>query len=260
MSDPVAEWLDHLRGRNYAGNTIDTYARTLRTIPDAATADRARVEEWWESRRTLSPATRANELAALRSFIKWLIRFDRRDDDPTIRLDAPRLPRGLPHPLSRADLLHLLEVLPADLRRCLCLGAYAGLRISEAAALTWRDVDREFNRVHVTGKGAKDRLVGLHPLLLDNLLPDTGGNVVTAGGVTYRADTLQRKINRAIQGAGVEATYHSARHRFGTVALAGTSNLLAVSRAMGHSKPETTAIYAAATDSDLDLIAAAAVR
>lgn len=33
-----------------------------------------------------------------------------------------------------------------------------------------------------------------------------------------------------------------------------------VSRALGHSSPATTAIYAATTDSDLDLIAEAAAR
>jgi len=256
----VPDWLDSLEARNLSPNTIATYARTMRTFPDADGADVDRAEAWWQSRRALSPATRCNELAAVRAFYRWQIRHDVRPDDPTRLIDAPKLPRGIPHPLSRVDLAHLLNTLGDDMRRAVALGAYAGLRVSEAASLDWREVDREFNRLRVSGKGAKERLVGLHPLLLDHLLPDTGGNVVTAGESVYSAGTLQRKVNRAIKDAGVQATYHAARHRFGTVALAGTDNLLAVSRAMGHSKPETTAIYAAATDSDLDLIAAAAVR
>ena len=44
------------------------------------------------------------------------------------------------------------------------------------------------------------------------------------------------------------------------VALAATGNLLAVSRAMGHASPATTAIYAATSDSDLDVIADAVTR
>ena len=47
---------------------------------------------------------------------------------------------------------------------------------------------------------------------------------------------------------------------FGTVALAATGNLLAVSRAMGHASPATTAIYAATSDADLDVIADAVTR
>ena len=97
-------------------------------------------------------------------------------------------------------------------------------------------------------------------LLLDELLPDTGGNVVTAGGAPYTAGTLQRRVNRAIRAAGVDCTYHQLRHRFGTVALAATGNLLAVSRAMGHASPATTAIYAATSDADLDVIADAVTR
>lgn len=261
MDEPLsAEWLAHLRGRNLAANTLATYARTLRTFPDIATANRDEVEAWWESRADLAPSTRRNELAAVRGFYGWMLRFDHREDDPSRRIDAPQMPRRLPRPLSRADLITLIDALGGELRRAIVLGAYAGLRVSETAALDWSDIDLEFRRIRVHGKGAKDRLVGLNPLLMDYLLPDTGGNVVRAGGQPYSAATLQRKVNRAIRAVGVDATYHNTRHRFGTVALAGTSNLLAVSRAMGHSKPETTAIYAAASDSDLDLIAAAVMR
>ena len=130
----------------------------------------------------------------------------------------------------------------------------------EVAALDWNAIDLEANRIYVDGKGQKKRLVGLSPILRDSLLPNAGGNVVTAGGAVYTASTLQRKVNRAIRAAGVDATFHQIRHRFGTVALASTSNLLAVSRAMGHESPATTAIYAAASDTDLDLIAEAVSR
>lgn len=110
------------------------------------------------------------------------------------------------------------------------------------------------------GALATCRVVGLGALLLDSLLPDTGGNIVTAGGKPYSAAVLHRKVNRAISAAGVDATFHQLRHRFGTMALAGSGNLLAVSRAIGHASPATTAIYAATSDAELDVIADAVVR
>lgn len=260
-TDLVPAWLDHLTtDRAMAPNTVATYARTLRTLPAAPTATREDVEAWWHSRAHLSPATRVNELAAVRAFYRWARVWEHRDDDPTLRITAPRVPKGLPRPISRADLRLLLDVLPDDLRRAVCLGAWAGLRVSEAAALEWADVDTEVRRIRVLGKGSKTRMVGLSPILLDALLPDTGRNVITATTQTYSAATLQRRVNRAIRGAGVHATFHQLRHRFGTMALAVTSNLLAVSRAMGHASPATTAIYAATSDADLDVIADAVTR
>lgn len=259
-ADLVAVWMDHLRSRDLSPNTLTTYARTLRTLPDPAAATREDVEAWWESRADLSVATRNNELAAVRAFYRWCIAWDHRGDDPTRRIVPPRKPQGLPRPVSRHDLHRLLDTMPPDLRRAVCLGAYAGLRVSEAAAAHWSDVDLEMRRLRVTGKGGKVRMVGLSPVLLDSILPDTGGNIVTGGSKAYAADTLQRRINRHFRAAGVDATFHALRHRFGTMALAGSGNLLAVSRAMGHASPSTTAIYAATSDADLDVIADAVVR
>lgn len=261
MEPIVEQWLAHLTAeRGLSENTRRTYARTLRTLEDPLRATREDVEAWARSRSHLSPATRTNEIAAVRAFYRWCQVWEHRADDPTLRLVAPKVAAGLPRPISRADLARVLESVPEDLRRAVCLGAYGGLRVSEAAALHWRDVDAEARRIYVTGKGGKTRAVGLSPILLDELLPDTRANVVTGTDNAYGPDALQRRVNRAIKAAGVDATFHQLRHRFGTVALGATGNLLAVSRALGHASPATTAVYAATADSDLDVIAAAVTR
>jgi integrase len=255
------EWLEHLTRERRPPNTIAAARRVMRSLPNASTATREDVEAWWASRAHLSPATRSNDLALLRMFYDFAIIWEHRDDDPTRRIKAPKVPQGLPRPLSRADLHKLLGNLEDDMRRAVALGAYAGLRVSEAAALSWDDIDLETNRIRVLGKGGKTRLVGMSPLLWDAIVHQgAGGNVVAAGGTPYSPGTLQRKVNRAIKAAGVDATFHQLRHRFGTVALAATGNLLAVSRAMGHSSPATTAVYAATSDADLDVIADAVTR
>ncbi len=79
-------------------------ARVLRSLPNAGTATREEVEAWWATRRHLSPATRSNDLANLRAFYRWARRWEHRDDDPTMRIDAPRVDKGLPRPLGRTDL------------------------------------------------------------------------------------------------------------------------------------------------------------
>jgi site-specific recombinase XerD len=263
LTDPLSiAWLQWCINEGIPTNTTARRLATLRSMPSAGTATREDVEAWWAARTDHAPASRANDLANLRSFYRWCRRWEHRPptDDPTHRIDSPKVPKGLPRPMSRADLNHLLDVLPPDMRRAAALGAWAGLRVSEAASQDWADIDLELNRIRVLGKGSKTRQVGLSVLLLDALLPNTGGNVVAAGGKPSSASVLQRRVNRAFETAGVHATFHQLRHRFGTIALANGANLLAVSRAMGHASVSTTAGYVWTSDAELDIIAAAVTR
>lgn len=261
MDDLSQAHLDHLDAEREPPNTIASRRRVLTSLGNAGTASREEVEAWWATRRDKAPGTRSNDLANLRAFYKWCARWEHRDDDPTRRLDAPKVSKGLPHPTSRTDLRNLLDgALPPDLTRAVALGAYAGLRVSEVAALDWRDVDLEARRARVLGKGQKWRLVALGVILIDYLLPDTGRNVVTGTDEVHSAAQLQRRVNRAMKAAGIDGTFHSLRHRYGTLAYQATRDLVAVGRQMGHTSPVTTAIYAAASDDVADEIAEAVAR
>lgn len=261
MDKLSAQWLAHLAAEHAPANTIARRRSVLTSIGNAGTATRDEIEAWWATRRGLAPATRSNDLACLRTFYRWCRRWEHRDDDPTARLDAPKVDKGLPRPMSRADLRKLLGAAPDDLRRAVALGAYAGLRVSEVAALHWRDVDIEARRARILhSKGGKSRMVALGAVLIDQILPDTGGYVVTGTDTPVSAAQLQRRVNRAIRAAGVDGTFHTLRHRYGTLAYQATRDLVAVGRQMGHSSPVTTAIYAAASDDVADEIAAAVAR
>jgi integrase len=227
-----------------------------RNVDNAGTATREEVEAWWVSRAHLSPATRHNDLANLRTFYKWAKRWEHRDDDPTTRIDSPHVNPGLPRPMSRADLHRALDSRPPHLRRATCLGAYAGLRVSEAARLDWSDVDLESQTILVMhSKGDKSRRVPMSAVLLSELLPVTGGNVVMAGGAPYAPDSLTRRMHLAFRGLGITATFHTLRHRYGTIAYKATGDIFAVSRLLGHANINTSAIYIAANDDTAALIA-----
>ena len=261
MSNLTEQYLAWCQREGTPPNTIAARRRTLTSLGDAGVATREDVELWWDSRADLAKSTRANDLANLRTFYKWCRRWEHRDDDPTLRLDSPKVSQGLPRPMSKHDLRRLLDALPDDLRRAVALGAYAGLRVSEAAALHWQDVDLEANVLRINeSKGGKSRAVKVSPLLIDDLLPAVDGHVVTGKPDALTASVLQRRVNRAIKREGIDATFHQLRHRYGTVAYQATGDLLAVGRQMGHSSPVTTAIYAQASDDITAKIAAAVVR
>jgi integrase/recombinase XerC len=251
------------RDRGWSPNTIRRYRSVLQGVPGVATWTTEDADRWWESTRDLSPRTRENHLAALRSFYRWMTQWDHRPDDPTRRLLAPKIHRKQPRPIGREELRKVLDLCDErerpDLRRATVLGAYAGLRVGEAAALDWSDINAEVRRIIVDGKGSKERVVGYSPVLMDELLPDTGGNVVRAGEAPFTADTLQRAMTRLMRDAGLDLTFHSLRKRWATLAIP-RAGVHAVAKAAGWASIETASVYAALTDESLDLIAAAVVE
>ena len=253
------------RDRRRSLHTLARYAAalaSLRQFADPATATAEDVETWWASRYDLAPATRANELACLRSFYRWMMRFDHRPDDPTRRLDPPKIPNNVPRPIGESDLRRLLGPLTEDapdMRRAIALGAYSALRVSEVAGLEWAMIDQESRRIYVRGKGSKERVFGLSPILLDKLLPDVGGNIVTAGDAPYSAATLQRKVNRLMARHDIPHSFHDLRKRAATLAMARTQNPVAVAQAFGWASLQTASAYAVVGDETLDEIAQAVV-
>lgn len=257
--DAFLSWSEHDRKRS--PHTLARYRAVLAELSefaDPTTATMEQIDAWWESRYHMAAGTRANELACLRAFYRWMTRFDHRPDDPTRRLDAPKIPNRVPRMIGRSDLERLLGELTVDapdLRRAFALGAYGGLRVSECAELDWSDIDLEQRRIFVTGKGNKERPVPLSPLLLDYLLPVTGGNVLTGGGKAYSGTVLQRKVNRLMARSGITVTFHSLRKRGASLALSKGASPAAVRVVFGWSSMETVANYAVVGDDELDRIA-----
>lgn len=260
LIDDFIYWADRDRGRS--PHTIARYRAVLGQLEDPANATREEVEAWWATRYDAAPATRENELACLRTFYRWMTRFDHRSDDPTRRLDAPNVHNKVPRPIGESDLTRLLGPLTEDhpdLRRAIALGVYGGLRAAEAAGLDWQMIDQDSRRVYVRGKGSKERVMALSPILLDKILPDTGGNIVTAGGRPYSPATLQRKVNRLMERHGIGHTFHDLRKRGATLAMAKVQNPQAVAQAFGWSSIQTVSHYAVVGDETLDAIAQAMV-
>ena len=88
----------------------------------------------------------------------------------------------------------------------------------------------------------KSRRIPMSPTLLGALLPNTGGNVVS-GGVPYSTYRLARRVRRAFQSLGIDATFHQLRHRYATIAYEASGDILTVSQLLGHANLNTTQIY-----------------
>lgn len=259
LTDPISSaYIAWCVAEGVPENTIRRRRTVLRSVATAGVATREEIEDWWTTRRHLRASTRANDLAVLRSFYTWCQIWEHRQDNPTIRLRPPKSATGAPKPFSRRELDLILEAVENDppLTRAVLLGAWAGLRVSEAARLRWSDIDVDNRRARVTGKGSKTRSVTLSKRLLDKLLPDDGGNVVTGRDRGWAPGTLGRKVNAAIKAAGVVGTFHKLRHRYGSVGYQRTKDPKALAEQMGHASVSTTmSFYAAAADEAAQQIA-----
>ncbi|MGH8715981.1 MAG: site-specific tyrosine recombinase XerD [Burkholderiales bacterium] len=208
--------------------------------------------------------TTSRELSSLKRFFRFELRQGKIQADPTLRIDAPKLPRSLPKSLTEGDVESLLDAPevenPLGLRdRTMLEVLYAsGLRVSELVNLKIPQVSLDMGVVRVMGKGAKERLVPLGEealtwirRYLDEARPDLlNGKVSNALFVTARGQPMTRQgfwylLRRYCAQAGLVKTIspHTLRHAFATHMLNHGADLRVVQLLLGHADISTTQIY-----------------
>ena len=256
-------------------HTLAAYSRDL---ADAETgisgglmaAGDAAVEAWYADlgARGLSPATQARRRAAVRQFYRFALGEGWRADDPSRRLDAPKLGRSLPKSLSREEIERLLAAAAArdgaaGLRLVALVElAYAsGLRVSELLALKVEAVRRDPAWLIVRGKGGKERLAPLNASAREaikawlaardaSLKPGTPESPWLFPSPDGRRHLTPRRFAQLLDQAAVEAgldparvSPHVLRHAFATHLLEGGADLRVVQTLLGHTDIGTTQIY-----------------
>lgn len=202
--------------------------------------DAVLVDEWLGT--FTSPATRRAYRSDLMAFYTWAVKRDL-CANPVLKTDSVRVPRALPRPVPPSHLGAILAAAPPDVRVMVALAAYAGLRRAEIAALDAADIDLTSEAPTLAvrcGKGGKDRIVPVHPLLAAILAdcPKHGPIV----GVT--AGTVGAKVAAHLRSLGIEATAHKLRATFGTeLARATEGNVILIARLLGHENITTSMTY-----------------
>lgn len=99
------------------------------------------------------------------------------------------------------------------------------------------------------GKGSKERIVPIHPLVTDTLhdwrIPKRGPVFTRPRGGPWLSRVLSREVGMFFEGLGIDAHFHMCRHRFGTMTYEACKDIRVVQELMGHESPDTTARYAA---------------
>ena len=271
-------WLRVERGR--AESTVSAYERDLRNYLFWLEEQGERIGDVQESSiivylRELQSSgkavsTVARAMAAVRSFHRFLAVESFRSDDPAKNVELPRVPRGLPKPISEKKVSELLfaiddEGAAGKRDKAMMEILYGtGARISEVVSLSISDLDLSEKLLKVLGKGNKERIVPLgryaETALMRWLTPDGRGKLEPERWAS-RDDSealflnrqgrrlsrqggwgIVKKYGRKV-GLGAQLSPHTLRHSCATHMLEHGADIRTVQELLGHASISTTQIY-----------------
>jgi integrase/recombinase XerD len=215
-------------------------------------------------RKGLSTKTVVRDLAAIRTFFRFLIQEEILEVNPVEEIDSPKMAKKLPEILTLREVEQLLE--QPDLRtplgirdRAMLEVLYAtGMRVSELIQLPANHVNLESGYVIVYGKGSKERMVplGSEAMKWVNLYLLTARERLAKGKESHFLFINRSGKGMSRQGFwknlkayGLRAqlrkriTPHLLRHSFASHLLEGGADLRSVQMMLGHVDISTTQIY-----------------
>lgn len=249
-------WTAWLRASERSETTVQLREYHVRRYLNGVPAETDPLDLEWLVAYLANPrwkaATRRSARTSLRIWTTWLHRTGRILADPLALIPPARAPKSVPRPCPDPIIRKALLSSDTRVQAMITLAAEAGLRRGEIALVSRSDVieERAGASLIVHGKGRRERTVPLTPAAanavarqLNDVSPElpwlfpSMGRYADAHLQPIRVGEL---VNEALSGRW---SAHTLRHRFATEAYRSSRDLLLVQTLMGHSKPETTAIY-----------------
>lgn len=274
-ADLLEQWRDHLeQGRRRSPNTVRAYIAAANLLIERcgleswdaiATFEGTKLRAHLAHRRSdgLSNSSTARELSAIKAFVKFARQQTGATDATAPRMRGPRIKKGLPRPVTPDEATNLAEAVDdmaaddwvgARDRAVLLLLYGAGMRIAEALSLTGSDLPLG-DTLMVTGKGGKQRVVPMIPLIRDAVTayvkscpwPIEQDEALFKGlrGGPLNQGMVQKAMAKARIALGLPgtATPHALRHSFATHLLSAGADLRSLQELLGHASLGSTQIY-----------------
>jgi integrase/recombinase XerC len=276
----IGLWAAWLSGeRRASAHTVAAYGRDLAffldfltehlgALPSLAAMDALRPADFraYLARRArdgIARSSLARGMSVLRGFLRFLQRRSLTSTTALSALRAPKLPPGIPKPLSVDDAIATVDAAgdfsPEGWQgkrdtALLALIYGCGLRLSEALGLS-RSEAPTGEMLRITGKGRKERQLPVLPTVRTAiaeyltacpyaLAADDPLFVGARGGPLHpRLVQRQMEVLRGFLGLPATATPHALRHSFATHLLGGGGDLRAIQELLGHASLSTTQRY-----------------
>lgn len=264
----VELYLADLAAQNLRTRTLRTYRGALTRLSPLLVATTSAAELLGELTK-LRPATRALYLSTARSFETWAVARGARKRAQLGGLVRVKLDDAAPRPLSTGAVAKLESASAHGDRRLRLLYLvlrWSGIRIGEALALRWRDVELAPGQESLTLRKTKGRADRQVPLIAPKLLAElrrqqplarvNGAETAlfpssrwsNAGGGTWSYRAALVAWGELCQRAGVEANPHQLRHTRATELGAQGVSPFVLRQIFGWRKLEHAARYCDAGD------------
>jgi integrase/recombinase XerC len=282
--EALAAWLDYLTNERRAsprtvrayGDNVGAYLSFLEghlggppSLADLGLLSAGDIRAYLAFRRSgdhpLSPRSVSQSLSSLRAFHTWLDRRMGVSNPALTLIRGPRLPQGVPRPVSEDQARGLINAAGADPDRedwelardeaLLTLLWGCGLRISEALSLKRSDAPLP-QSLRITGKGGKTRMAPVLPAVREAVdrylraLPTPNApdeplfRAKRGGAYSPRHAQALMQLLRSQLGLPASATPHALRHSFATHLLGAGADLRVIQELLGHASLSTTQRYA----------------
>ncbi len=265
--------------KRFSSNTLESYERdvlafldfmskylggllTSRSLGELQLRD---FRSWLSERRNkdYNNASTARALASLRSFYRYLDRFEDIHNAAIFNMRTPKKEKSLPRALSQEQASAAVEQLAGGSSldwinkrdiALLTLIYGTGLRISEALDLKVKERPK-FDSIVIKGKGNKERMVPILPVIKEAIedylkacplgLTDNDPLFVGVRGKKLQPAIFQKKIQEVRRALGLpeSATPHAFRHSFATHLLQNGVDLRSIQELLGHASLSTTQRY-----------------
>ncbi len=271
----IDKYLDYLRARELAQNTVISYRKELKSFADfllSALGDNIQIKAVSKNilkayfskamQQKLGNRSMAHKMVVIKEFFAFLFKEKIVAKNITAGMKLPKFSPHLPVFLDQKQMESLLRI-PGNKdkfalrnRAILELMYSCGLRISEVATCTMEQIDFQKGLIDLIGKGNKQRIVPIgkpareaimdYWKIRDSFNPqDVKSLFVSKSGLPLDPDQLRQIICRYLDlvADSKGCTPHSIRHSFATHLLDAGADLKAVQEMLGHSSLSTTEIY-----------------
>ncbi|MDN4073067.1 tyrosine-type recombinase/integrase [Fictibacillus terranigra] len=266
--------------KNYSKNTLKSYAFDLKlyasfltkhdrslNLDDLTAATTRRFIQEQVLEYQIKPRTLQRRISALKSFCVYCIKENYLKHNFMLGVQAPKSDKKLPVYMTLQELLKLFTYLENSTDRFATrnhvmfkLLATTGMRRQELVDLTWEQIDMYNQTIRIFGKGKKERLLPLHPILIPLLkeyieqqehyqLYPTEPVFLNKNKMKMDPRGLHKVFKDILPKAGLPPkrySLHHLRHTFATLLLQNKNNKVDIrilQELLGHESLSTTAMY-----------------
>lgn len=254
LAAAIPPWEDDLSSREYSNRTIETYSywvrKTLVAVPEPTYLKLTHYLAE-QKKRGLAANTRKMMTKGLKSFFKFLYKQGLIPQNPTQELSHPKVPKTVPTYPERGEIERMLAAIGRSkllddkdklkVALLILVPAGTGVRFMELAKLPWTNINFDRQEIKVMGKGAKERIIPILPVIAGML---SAWREYSPGELVFPTDSkygridpavTSRMLKRLAKRAGVRPfSIHKLRHYFATYALAAGADLKIISEVLGH--------------------------